>query len=377
MIEESPLGDLDIPAGGRKTFHIPFEIKTDAEYCINLYFTLRDSTIYAVRGFEVCRSQILYKCDINLSIDTSIPADTTEIEYDGRYARLTGNDFQIVFDRLTGELKDWFHKGVSLLDRGFRPNFFRAATDNDKAKMRKVWLNMGLDRMTGRTESFEIHTESDYTRIDTISIQSAIGKKPLFRVKSSYLVYSDGKIDLDMDFEPLRETDYLPKIGSNFKIPLTMQHMKWYGRGPHESYIDKCQSALLGVYSGDVADQLEPYEFPQESGNKLDTRWMSFSDTNGNSIMVISTNPISAGALLYSAEELDRAMHLKDLEPDGSICVNLDIAQNAIGNHSCGPEPLEKYRLYPRKSKLNLRLVPYNKNECSEEEVYTLNTLII
>ena len=68
---------------------------------------------------------------------------------------------------------------------------------------------------------------------------------------------------------------------------------------------------------------------------------------------------------------------LKDLEPDGSICVNLDIAQNAIGNHSCGPEPLEKYRLYPRKSKLNLRLVPYNKNECSEEEVYTLNTLII
>jgi beta-galactosidase len=280
----------------------------------------------------------------------------------------------MTFDKLTSELTDWFHRGVSLIDKGFTPDFFRAGTDNDKSRMRKIWLDMGLDRMIGRTESFEVTESSDSVAVNTIIIMSAIGQKPLFRVKTEYFIHADGTLDLETEFEPLRETEYIPRIGLGFKVPLTMQSMKWYGRGPHESYSDKYQSALLGVYEGDVSDQLEPYEYPQESGNKLDTKWMSFTDKTGNSLMVISDSPISASALLYTAQELDRAMHLKDLVPDGSICVHMDVAQTGIGNHSCGPETLEKYRLYPKKTLLKLRLLPFHSNETSEEEIYNSNT---
>ncbi|MDX1358127.1 MAG: beta-galactosidase small subunit, partial [Clostridia bacterium] len=298
-----------------------------------------------------------------------------ETEDDGRYLRVSGADFQMTFDKLTSELTDWFHRGVSLVDKGFTPDFFRAATDNDKPKMQKTWLAMGLDRMIGRTEAFLVTESSNSVAVNTIRVMSAIGQKPLFRVKTEYIIHADGTLDLESEFEPLRDTEYIPRIGLGFKVPLSMQRLKWYGRGPHESYRDKCQSALIGVYEGDVSEQLEPYEYPQETGNKLDTRWISFSDKTGNSLMVISDSPVSASALLYTAQELDRAMHLKDLAPDGSVCVHMDVAQTGIGNHSCGPETLEKYRLYPKKAMLKLRLVPFHRNENSEESIYLSNTV--
>lgn len=370
MIEETIIDVSFISAGGSHVFNIPFDIPQGNEYCINLYFTLAYSTIYAVRGFEVCRSQIIFEHEAALISNDSSASFNPETESDGRFLLISGSDFQMTFDRFTAELTNWFNRGFSVIDKGFSPDFFRASTDNDKAKMRSIWLRMGLDRMKSRCESFEVYKNDRSITVETIRVMAAIGQKPLFRVRTEYIIYSDGILDIESDFEPLRETEYIPRIGLTFKIPLSMHAMKWYGRGPHESYSDRHQSALLGVYESDVADQLEPYEYPQESGNKLDTRWLSFADITGNSLMIISETPISVSSLLYSAKTLDDAKHKMDLVPDGSICVHLDIAQNGIGNNSCGPEPLEKYRLYPMEASIKIRLIPFHINESSSDELY-------
>lgn len=370
MIEETTLDVSFIQAGSSHVFNIPFDIIPGNEYCVNFYFTLAYSTVYAVRGFEVCRSQIIFEHEATFIENNSYASFNPEAESDGRYLRISGSDFQMTFDRFSAELTDWFHRGVSLIDKGFTPDFFRASTDNDKAKMRKIWLDMGLDRMKSRCESFEVFENGRTITVEVIRIMASVGQKPLFRVKTEYIIYSDGVLDIESEFEPLRETNYIPRIGLGFKIPLSMHSMKWYGCGPHESYSDRHQSALLGVYEGDVADQLEPYEFPQESGNKLDTRWISFTDLTGNSLLIVSESPISASALLYSAKTLDDAKHKMDLVPDGSICVHLDIAQSGIGNNSCGPEPLDKYRLYPKQSSMKLRFIPFHVNEASSDELY-------
>ena len=375
MIDEATLESLNIPAGASHTYSLPFDIEPGAEYCINIYFTLRNSTLFAVRGSEICKSQIVFEHETAFAEPSLSMNVKPEIESDGRYLRIAGADFQMTFDKLTSEMTDWFHRGVSLIDKGFTPDFFRAATDNDKPKMRKIWLDMGLNRMIGRTEAFNFSESSNSVAVNTISVISAIGKKPLFRVKTEYVIHSDGTLDLESEFEPFRETEYIPRIGLEFKVPLSMQTLKWYGRGPHESYSDRCQSALMGVYIGDVSEQLEPYEYPQESGNKLDTKWLSFTDKTGNALMVISDSPVSASALLYSSAELDNAKHMKDLSPDGSVCVHIDVAQTGIGNNSCGPETLEKYRLYPKKVSLKLRLLPFHRNENNEEEIYIENTI--
>ena len=48
---------------------------------------------------------------------------------------------------------------------------------------------------------------------------------------------------------------------------------RWYGRGPHESYVDRYVGARLGQWEGRVADQTFRYIRPQENGAKQDTRW--------------------------------------------------------------------------------------------------------
>jgi beta-galactosidase len=51
--------------------------------------------------------------------------------------------------------------------------------------------------------------------------------------------------------------------------------LRWYGRGPQESYADRKTGYALGLYEGKLADQYHGYIRPQESGNKTDVRWLS------------------------------------------------------------------------------------------------------
>jgi beta-galactosidase len=297
-----------------------------------------------------------------------------DITDEGRELCIDGGDFYLVFDKLEGMLSKWLHKGTAVLVRGLEPNFHRAATDNDRTRMKAVWDGMGLDRMYSRIEEFTYGKDGSHIDVNIVKIVACTGQKPFYRVSEKYRVHGSGVVDVDMLFQPMCKTDeYLPRIGTKFKIPVSMHFMKWYGRGPHESYEDRKKSALIGVYGGDVSDQLEPYEYPQESGNKSDTRWLSLKDIHGNGLFVAMDEPISASVLYYSSTELDRTAHLKDLVPDGAICVNIDAAQSGVGNHSCGPEPLEKYRLHAVEKTLRCRFEPFCDNEYDEEFLYWKN----
>lgn len=82
-----------------------------------------------------------------------------------------------------------------------------------------------------------------------------------------------------------------------------------YGRGPHESYVDRNRSARLGQWGGVVREQLFPYVRPQETGNKVDVRWIGVSSTT-KSIGIVAfvdhtMTPLSASALDVGEYDLD------------------------------------------------------------------------
>lgn len=69
-----------------------------------------------------------------------------------------------------------------------------------------------------------------------------------------------------------------------------------------ESYEDRKSSAMVGIYEGLVKDQYHPYVRPQESGNKTDVRWATFSNakkTKGIKVRFENTL-LSVGALPYT-----------------------------------------------------------------------------
>ena len=138
--------------------------------------------------------------------------------------------------------------------------------------------------------------------------------------------------------------------------------MSWYGRGPHENYIDRNSSALLGIYKGSVSAQFVNYPVPQENGNKTDVRWVKIIDVKDVGIKVSSTRPFETSARHYSQENLSEAAHTYDLEKKDRVFWYVDFQQNGLGGNSCGPRPMTPYLLQPRPIEFEFTISPNRRN---------------
>jgi beta-galactosidase len=150
----------------------------------------------------------------------------------------------------------------------------------------------------------------------------------------------------------------LPRIGVLLRLPSSMQALSWYGRGPHESYVDRKAGARIGLHSGTVDEQYVPYIVPQEHGNKTDVRWIRLADQAGAGIRVSGRPLLEAGVSRYRQADLTRAAHTADLRAGKSIYLTLDLKQRGLGGASCGPDTLPKYRIQPGVHRFAFSLEP-------------------
>jgi beta-galactosidase len=138
----------------------------------------------------------------------------------------------------------------------------------------------------------------------------------------------------------------LPRIGVRFSLPGRFRDLRWFGRGPHESYPDRNASAMLGEWTG-VPD-LPPYLVPQEFGLRTDTRWLECTDSESGDVLrvdVLEPTALHMSATNYRAEDLFAAANEADLWPRDELIVHLDVAHRGLGTASCGPDVLPQYRL--------------------------------
>lgn len=61
-------------------------------------------------------------------------------------------------------------------------------------------------------------------------------------------------------------------------LPEDMEYVQWYGRGPHENYIDRKTSAYIGIYQNTVTGMEEHYVRSQSMGNREDVRWVTITN---------------------------------------------------------------------------------------------------
>ncbi|MCK5811417.1 MAG: DUF4981 domain-containing protein [Clostridiales bacterium] len=366
LISEANLPNLFVKPGKSKKYKLPFTIENDGEYCVNFYFLLKQATTYAGVNFLVCKSQIIFEKILPVTVTTIDTRFPIEIDEDGRYLFITGNKFMMAFDQLHGTLSSWKYNGTSLISEGFMGNFYRAATDNDKANQKQKWIDERLNELVHRVSNLNVVELDDFLQIKVTHIYSGKSIKPLYQVDFTYNIYPSGELKLTSHYIPLRETTYIPRIGYNFKTPLENATMTWYGLGPDENYIDKKEYALLGIYENYVNSMFEPYEYPQETGNKTEVRWAIFENIHETGLAIIPTKPINISAYYYDINDIDKATHRNELIENEDLLVNIDYAQTGIGNNSCGAEALDKYKLYPIDITMSVLFVPYNGREHSK-----------
>jgi beta-galactosidase len=135
-------------------------------------------------------------------------------------------------------------------------------------------------------------------------------------------------------------------------MPAGYATVAWYGRGPHESYQDRKTGAMIALWRGAIAAQNHDYMRPQETGNKVDVRWMELSGTDAPGLRIEGYAPLSMNALAFPYDDLDRGppgtRKSTDIVPHGDGSLLVDAVQAGVGGDTqwnADGRPMPQYRI--------------------------------
>jgi beta-galactosidase len=369
VIESGLLPPLDIPAGAEQVVTVPLrlrETKPGAECFLRVSAHLRRDTLYAKKGFEVAWEQIPlpYAPSPKSRPEVAGMPDLRVSESPGAVT-LSAADFSVTFSRTTGTIASLTYSGSTIIaDGGDGPNgpvlnVFRAFTDNDG------WMRRGFDRaglsskLNRSVKDFQVEIVSPKAVTIGIATECVGSKQNGFAHTATYTIYGDGTIEVDNQVTPIGDVPPLPRLGLSMTLPGRYEGFTWYGRGPFENYPDRKTAADVAVYSSTVTQQYEEYVRPQENGSKEDVRWAVLTNQDGRGLMVVADQLLSVTALHFTADDLDRALHIDRLKPRDEVFLSIDYRQSGLGNASCGPPPCEQYVLRAEPVSFSYTLMPY------------------
>ena len=258
----------------------------------------------------------------------------------------------------TGTLKS-ISKGKKKIGfASFRPDFWRAITDNDRGN--GFVERLGLWKLASwwtilMPASCEVGETADGI---TISVQYPLPPQLAGSSSLVWKIYGDGHIALTQKISAAknRNVPEIPFIGIEAVLENEAQEVEWYGAGPHDNYIDRIAGASVREYRTKPIDSYVPYLKPQECGNRTGVRRLSVKagDTGlsfGN--CAASERPVygTAGVFEFSAlpwtrEELERARHSYELDKPARTVLRLAMAQMGVGgDDSWGAQTLPEYVL--------------------------------
>jgi len=341
------------------------KLPAGAEVFVNVTLLTKEESGLLPKGHIVARAQ--------LALQT--PSGTLPAKTGGKLQlfdlkdqiEIKGKDFYYVFSKNTGQPIQLVYKNQPLISQAPRPAFWRAPTDNDYGngmpRRCAIWKTLSTD-----WQADSIHARHDSPDKITLTAwyRQSSAKADL---TLCYIISGNGEIGVNYHFRPVnRNPDdimpELPRIGMRFSLPAEYNRIKWYGRGPHENYIDRSSSAFIGMYESGIYDLYVPYVRPQENGYRTDTRRMALYNSKGSGLMVTGAPLFSFSALPYSIEALDystsQIKHTTGLSPSGFTELYIDYGQTGLGgDDSWGARPYDQYTLKYGEYQYNFTLKPF------------------
>ena len=348
VVQTGSLGAVAVDPLAAQSVTIPLQkIQAEAgnEYLLKVSFVLREDQPWAKKGHVVAWDQFELPFGKTAAAATS-PDDMPELtmQDDAQYLTVQGQDFSVRFSKQAGALASFVYRGSPLLTSELTPNYWRAPTDNDRGNGMPgrcgFWRDAGPNRQMLDFQAVQLRPQ--VVRV-TVSDNLPAGETTLTTV---YTVYGSGDVLISQTLKPGSGLPELMRIGMQGQMPGAFRTMKWYGRGPWESYWDRKTGAAVGVYEKDVYRPDHIYVRPQENGNTSDVRWVAWVNDRGMGLMAVGQPLINASAWPYTMADLERARHIHDLPSRENMAINIDYQQTGVGgDNSWGARPHRQYTL--------------------------------
>lgn len=365
-----PVENLNAEPLSEKEFTVDYKKENlpDCE-CI-ITFSIRNKTAkkWAEAGYEVSFDQYIIRCpkkqeekayklgSTRYTIESpwkkKAKKDAGDLIFtqNGGTVTVCGENFSAVIEK--GGLASLCYNGREFIESPMKPNYFRALTDNDIGALNfaaplikfhpKYRYQTATNLETGRTASVRENRDG------TVSVRTKYTVLYMSGISVEYLFYPDGKIKVTHSGKPL--VIDMVRFGMTFAVPDSIKNAKWYGRGPHENYIDRKTGAKIGIYESTVRELEHKYMRPQENGCRTDTRYLCITDDEGSGIKITGEKPFSFNLWNYTQAALEKAEHIHELKYDNLTTVNVDFAQCGLGGDMPGMACLrEPYILHSGK----------------------------
>ncbi|MBQ2775027.1 MAG: DUF4981 domain-containing protein [Clostridia bacterium] len=341
---------------------VPFDIKADDERTLDCFLVLNEDIMQLNKGHIMAREQFVLgkyeACKISDSEEGKLKVSKSDKIY-----TVSGEDFELKFNRKTGEIFSYKKGGKEYLSSGIRPQFSRANIDNELlAQVPFDWVKtlIGLHAFKNAEKMLRVSSVEVEEDDGNIEISVSWRTKYLSGIETEYTITPDGKIEVSMECCSLIPAlisllpSGLPRYGITFSLAKGMDGVEYYGKGPHENYCDRKTGAYLGVYSFDsVEDFIHDYLFPQENANRCDVRWLKV----GGLRVDMMKKPFEASVHPYTKQMLLDAKHSCELGRKEELTVNIDGMQQGVGGDTPAVATLKKQYMIPVYKKLKLDVV--------------------
>jgi beta-galactosidase len=390
------------------------------EYFLDFSVVTNVSNALVPAGHEIAHAQFRLPGDVSRKAYRATGARLgIQAETDGRIV-VSSPAVRFVFDRESGLVTSYRVGGTEYFNEGFglQPNFWRGPNDNDYGN------GMPLREQIWKQSSRHFRV----TDVDAAMEAGAARLKVTFLLPAgnlyivSYRIYPDGVVNVSAHFtstemsatetelsEATRTATFspgmedarrnasglnVPRIGMRFRLPVTMNTVTYFGRGPEENYWDRKAGTPVGLYEAKAGELYFPYVRPQENGHHCDTRWLSLTAGKGRGLLIVADSLIEFNALHNPVEDFDdeeytdkprqwnnfspemirdhdeakaknrlrRQTHINDIVPHNYVEVCVDMKQQGVaGYNSWGARPEPAYTLPANRDyRWGFTLVPVN-----------------
>jgi beta-galactosidase len=373
-IASGKLPALDIAPREEKEYTIGLpqaERVPGVEYWLNISFTLKSETRWGPLGHEIAWDQFALP-GADERRERKLSREQLTVKDGEGEATVTGKTFSMRFDKQAGLMTSYKYQGVTLLERGPAPDFWRAPTNNDRG----AWKVFRERAASNKAQNIELWRDAGPrwvvkdVRVETVDDSTArvvvqadlpvVGAHYAIR----YTIRGDGAVEVECRYTPGAEKlSMMPRFGTELVVASGFENLTWYGRGPKETMIDRAFERI-GVYKSTVDAEWVEYMRPQENGNKVDVRWVKLTNAAGIGIEATGVAPLNVTARHYTKTDMERAGYTFQMKHHPETYLNLDdreMGAGGIDSWSPNAYPMAPYRIASGEEKTfryTLRPVP-------------------
>ncbi|KAI2463559.1 glycoside hydrolase family 2 protein [Annulohypoxylon bovei var. microspora] len=329
---------------------------------LSLEFMVRNGTKWAPPGRVIARSQIALTPPRSFTLlkSPSTPGRPRIQRIDDMLFVTIAKGTTFGFDTGNGTLSSVTHTSKpdhNVITVPLALDFYRALTDNDRGGPHgPEWIEK---RVHQTRNHFSQMTTTETESGCIIVVKGRVAPPVLAWGVDTITTYTITQEFCSIRIQAKPSGLLLPSTFARFGLSFGLRDLnivEWFGRGPGESYVDKKRAQLVNTWGWSADSLFHHYEFPQESGNRTDVRWVELRTRWGGDLQYPDCllrarfgehEGASFSVAPYSTRDIDECRHPYELEKrkrDDHI-VRLDWYHHGLGTGSCGPPTLPQYQL--------------------------------